>query len=347
MKKSVTLIAAFAVVALGLSSCAHPALEVPDPIPNGQPGSQSESQSGAQSGTVPSDDDQVVLTAEQVDRIVAGLQEVLAASDESQSAEGLPERLVDPALAMREGQLIRAAKTGTELAPLIINNSVYSATAGTNFPRVLVVASEAEGSTPAEVFFLTQKDAKSDYMLENWTRLTGGTPVKGLAVRDGSTVLGPNASGLRLSPADTLTAYVNYLNSPDNAEYQVFTDNVFEPRFRQEIAALTEAIQVAGTVTAEVAVADYPVVGVALETGNALVSTAFTYTDTYAKTVEGATLELAGTPADYLDDPTVVNTVTVTYLVTMFFLIPPEGSQENIAVVGADRVIKSVERNDG
>lgn len=340
-RKATALAAASATVAFGLSACTLPVLEVQDTQSSGQSGQQS-AQSGPQSGEA----GDIVLTDEQVDRIVAGVQAVIDQSDADKSVEPLEQRLVNPALSMRKGQLVRADKTDTDLAPLIIGDDVHSATAGTAFPRVLVVASQATEDEPSEVFFLTQQDAKADYMLENWARLLGGTPVKGVAVRDGSTVLAPDYDGLKVSPEQVVATYVNHLNSPDNDEYKIFDDNVFGVRYAEELKALTDAVQVAGTVTAEAKLGDAPVTAVLLDTGSALVASSFTYTHTYSKTVEGATLELGGTPAAYVDDPAVESPVTVSYQVNVFFVVPPKGDDAEVAVVGAERVIQSVTKTD-
>lgn len=324
-----------------LAACAPDVREVPDP----QSGPQSAAQSGSQSGELETDLD-LTLSAEQIDRIVAELQTVLDRAQEENDPSILEERLVDPALSLRKGQFTRSEKTETDLAPLTIDPAISSATAGNTWPRVLVVASDASGDDPGQVFFLTQRDAKSSYMLENWTRLVGGTSVKGLSVQDGSKVLELDASGLLQTPEDTLTAYVNFLNSPDNEEYKIFEDNVFSPRYREELTALNEAVAVAGKVAGSAEAKDYPIIGVELETGSALVSSAFEYTNVYERTVPRSSFEMAGTPAAYLDSPSVIGKVSVTYLVSIFFLIPPEGSDEMISVVGSERVIKEVTRDD-
>ena len=322
-----------------LAGCELPVLEVDGD--SSQSGAQSGTQSGAQSGE---GSDELSLTDDQVDRIVAEVQAVVDQSDSSGSAKGLDERLVDPALSMRTGQLVRAKKTDTDLAPLVIGHAVHSVTVGTSFPRVLVVASDAATDAPAEVFFLTQADAKSDYMLENWVRLVGGTPVRGLAVQSGSRVLPDTSSDLEVSPKDVLSTYVNYLNSPDNEEYAIFDDNVFAPRYAEELKALSDAVEVAGSVTAEAFEDKSPITTVLLETGQGLTAASFEYTHVYKKTVEGSTLELAGTPAAYIDDPAVETSATVKYQVNIFFLVPQAGSDDPVSVVGAERIIKSVEK---
>ena len=320
-----------------LSACSSvPVLEVED-VPGAQSGQQSGAQSGAESGDLALDDEQVA-------RIVAGVQGVLDQADTEKSVGPLASRLIDPALSMRTGQLVRAEKTGTAQAPLIIGNDLHSATVGSAFPRVLITASEASGDTPSEVFVFTQADAKSDYMLENWTRLIGGTPVRGLSVKTGSRVLPGDYAGLRLTPAETVQTYVTFLNSPDNAEYAVFQDATFQPRYAEELTALSEAAAVAGTVTAQASTSSAPTTSVLLDTGSALVASSITYTNVYTLTVEGAKLQLGGPPAKYVDDPAVTDPVTVTYQVNLFFVVPPKDSEEPIAVVGAERVIQSVTR---
>lgn len=325
--------------ALFLSGCGGQEVrEVSDPM-SGQSGGQSSGQSGDAG-------ESIALTEDQVYRIVEGIQVVLDEAMEQDDPSIMDSRLRNPALAMRKGQFVRAEKTDTELAPLLITPAVFSATVGNSWPRVLVVASEADQDDPGEVFFMTQKDARSDYVLENWARLVGGTSVKGVSIRDGSRVLDADASGLVMTPEQALESYVNHLNSPDNEEYDRFSDSVFAPRYQEELTALNEAVEVAGKVTATSEVKDYPVIGVALDTESALVSAAFQYVTVYEKTVPGSTFELAGTPAAYVEDPEVKGSISVRYLVSVFMLIPEEGSEEDIQIVGAERVITSVDRDD-
>ena len=342
MKRSTTaLLSLAASSALVLAGCSQPVLEVADP----QSATQSGAQSGAQSGTTNSDLS-LTLTEDQVRRIVADIQADLDASVEENDTSILEERVVDPALTLRKGQFVRAEKTDTEIPALTINQEVFSATVGDSWPRVLLVASNASGDQPAEVYFITQQSARDQYKLENWTRLVGGTSVRGVGIRDGSKVLEADSEGLIMTPQETLTTYVNHLNSPDNEEYALFDDNVFAPRYAEELTKVNEAVQVAGSVTASAAVGDYPIVGVSLDTEQSLVSAAFTYSMKYSRTVPGSTLEMAGTPAAYLEDKNVIGSVSVNYLVSIFFVVPPQGSDEKVSVVGSVRVITSVDRDD-
>ncbi len=338
MSRKVAVPAAFALAAsLLVAGCSQPVLEVES--------TQSEGQSGAQSADA-AGDDALTLTDDQVMRIVAQVQATLDEAQEADDTAILANRLENPALLIRTGQFIRSEKTDTDLAPLVINPDVHSATRGDSWPRVLMVASNAETDTPSELFFLTQSDPKADYKLENWARLVGGTSVKGISVRDGTRVLDPDEAGFKLSPEETLSTYVNFLNSPDNEEYAEFEDNVFEPRYREELKELNDAVKVAGNVASSASVGDFPLSAVELNTGNAIVAAAFKYQMVYSRTVPGSTFEMAGTLAAYLDDPNVIGTVTVDYAVAIFFLVPPQDSDAEISVLGSERVITAVARDD-
>lgn len=339
-KTPLIAISSLAIAAL-VAGCSLPVLQV-----DAQSGLQSGAMSGlsGQSGSQSGASNDLALTDAQVERIVAEIQDVLSKSDKDQSADPLSQRVVNPALDLRKGQLVRAKKLGDPQAPLVLGHAVHSVTAGSSFPRVLVVASEPVEDNPAEVFFLTQKDAKSEYMLQNWVRLTGGTPVKGVAIKTGSKTITGNDTGQKMTPNEVISAYVNHLNSPDNTEYQVFDDKIVIPRMNQELAAVQEAAAVAGTVTNEASTVDTPSIGVSLDTGEALVASSFKYVQRYSRTVEGSTLTLSGTPAAYLDDPNVNTTVDVEYQVNIFFLVPAKGSKDPISVVGAERVIQSVNK---
>ncbi len=338
MSRKIVAPAALALAAsLLIAGCSQPILEAESAQSEGQSGAQSEDAGASESLT---------LTDDQVMRIVAQVQETLDEAQESGDTAVLANRLQDPALIIRKGQFVRAEKTDTDLAPLVINPDVHSATRGDSWPRVLMVASNAETDTPSELFFLTQSDPKADYKLENWTRLVGGTSVKGISVRDGTRVLDVDESGFKMSPEETLSTYVNFLNNPDSEEYAKFEDNVFEPRYREELKELNEAVEVAGNVTSSATDGEYPLSAVELNTGNAIVAAAFNYQMIYSRTVPGSTFEMAGTLAAFLEDPSVIGTVTVDYTVAIFFLVPPQDSDDEISVLGSERVITAVARDD-
>lgn len=341
MKKRVSRVGAAALAfasAVALAACSPAVREVggqSDPV-------SGDSQSGAQSG----ESREPKLDESRIRRIVRDVQEVLDRAQTEKDREILTERLTGGALSLRQAQFVQAEKTGTELDPLEIEINVASATAADSWPRVLLVGSSAAPDDPAEVFLFTQETAQSDYMLENWVRAVGGNSVRGVAVEAGTEALPPDATGFRLTPAEALQTYVNFLNDPGNAEHQVFDDKTFAPRYASDLTALNDAVAKAGSVSANAAVAEYPLTAVSLVTGEALVSASFTYTHTYKRTVARSTMSVGGTPAAYLTDANVVGTVTVTYLVNTFFTLPPKDSTDPIRIVGSERVLVGATKDD-
>ena len=342
-----TLIAA-ALATSALAGCGHDVREVaPLSGSDQQSDVETSAQSEAQSGDQPvAESVEPTLDEARIQRIVDEVQAVLDDAEVENSSKPLKQRLIGGALAMRKGQFNRAKKTGTDVPPLQIEINVASATASDEWPRVLLIGSSARAEDPAEVFILTQEDAKADYMLENWVRALGGNSVRGVAVESGSIVLADDAEGFLLSPEETLNTYVKHLNKPKKKAYKVFDDKTIGPQQREELEKLNDAVEEAGEVRANASMADYPITAVQLATGEALVAGSITYKTVYHRTIAGSTLTLGGTPAAYLDDPEVEGTATVKYLVNVFFTVPPEGSEEEIKIVGGERVILSVKKDD-
>lgn len=287
-----------------------------------------------------------VLDEARIRRVVDGVQKVIDEADSTGDASILADRLVDGALSMRSAQMARAEKTKTEFPPLQIEINVASATMANAWPRVLLVGGSASTDAPADVYLFTQANAQSDYMLANWAPVLGGNSVRGVAVEAGSEALSPAASGFLMEPAKVLETYVKFLNEPDNEEAEVFDDKTFVAGYRKSLSDLSASVQAAGNVSAKAQVGDFPVLAVTLTTGEALVAGTFTYTHTYTRTVAGSTMSVGGTVASYLDDPSVKGTVTATYVVNMFFTLPPAGSSDPVRVVGAERAITKVAKND-
>lgn len=302
--------------------------------------------SGAQSEESMSGEVEPTLDEERIRRIVSDVQQVLNEAQETNNPEVLKQRLASAALAMRTGQFVRAAKTGTDLEPLEIEVNVASATVSRSWPRVLLVGSASAADDPAEVFIFTQSGPQEKYFLENWVRAVGGNSVRGVAVEEGTKALAPDAAGFRYTPAQVRTLFVNSLNDPGNAEYQVFDDNTFTPRYEEDRKALSEAVAAAGSVTTKATDSDYPVTTVTLATGEALVATSFEYTQVYQRTVPDSTMSVGGTAAAFLENPEVTAAVTVKYLVNIVFTVPPEDSADPVRVIGSERVITDVSRDD-
>lgn len=300
-------------------------------------------QSAAMSGAVA---EGPVLDEAQIRKIVAGVQDVLDEATAQNDPEILKERLSGAALQMRTAEFVRAQKTGTEVPALEIEVNVASATVAQEFPRTLLVGSSAAPDDPALVFLFSQQDAKSDYMLENWVRVVGGESIRGVEIEAGSQTLGPDSPGFTMTPAEAAEAYAVFLQEYSGSSSETFVDEVFAPAQWEELNKLKEAVTEVGSIGAWASIGANPPTGVTLADGYGLVAANLGTMILYDRTVADSKMSVGGTAARYLDNPEVIGTVTARYVVNAFLLLPPEGSDEPVRVVGAERTIVSVERDD-
>ncbi|WP_175956021.1 hypothetical protein [Schaalia sp. Marseille-Q2122] len=296
---------------------------------------QSESQSGTPN-----------LDAERIDAMLREAQETIDEADKAGKAELLTERVSDPALKMRAAQYTLASKTGAAVPHLDLTPQLLTVTNSAEWPRVVVDISKAEsGALPAAYVFV-QEDARSGYKLQNWTRLLGGTKISTLSVQEGSPYLAPDAAGFVVTPKDAIAKYAEVLNS-GTAGSDLFTADEFtQNSYLKTVKDLNEAVSSAGTVTAKAQTGDFPVTGVLLQDGSALVSGTVTYSHTYDRTIARSKMQLGGSPAALAGDANVVGKVTVNYLLNVLIRVPVEGSNDKASVIGVERAIESVTRDD-
>lgn len=300
---------------------------------------ESPAQSQTQSGT-PN------LDAERIDTMLREAQETIDEADKAGKSELLSERVSDPALRMRTAQYALASKTGAVVPHLDLTPQLLTVTNSTEWPRVVVDISKAESGVLPAAYVFVQDDARSGYKLQNWTRLLGGTKISTLSVQEGSPYLAPDAPGFMLTPKDAIAKYADVLNS-GTAGSELFTADEFtQNSYLKTVKELNEAVTSAGTVTAHAQTGDFPVTGVLLQDGSALVSGTLTYSHTYARTIARSKMQLGGSPAALAGDANVVGKVTVNYLLNVLIRIPVEGKDDKVSVIGVERAIESVTRDD-
>lgn len=319
-------------LALPLASCAQGDIVV-------ESGSQSGAQSGAQSGS-PN------LDADRIDSLLGSIGTTMAAGDEKKDVELLRPRVADPALRMRKAQYALATADGSDVPTLDFTAQSLTVTNDSAWPRAVVDVSEADDGGLPYVFLITQQGARDPYKLQSWVRLLGGTSITTLSIEQGAPYLDGDATGFTMSPTDAVSGYVDMLNA-GNAGDDTFTTDEFATIYLADAKSLNDSVQAAGNVKAEASTGDFPVSGVVLADGSALVSAAFTYSHVYDRTVARSTMKLGGKAAALNEgDDSVIGTVTVNYLVTALFRIPAEGAQGKVSLVGVERAIESTSRDD-
>lgn len=284
------------------------------------------------------------LDAQQIQNVLNDLNDVLTRADEAFDSEILAERVKDPALRMRQEFYSLAEKLEESVKPLEIDPSSVTVSQSQSWPRAIVAVTKVpEGELPS-VLFITQSDARAAYKLENWARLFPGQSIQTLAVSQGTPVVPLDSPECALTPKEAFEVWISRLDGGD--EYNDwYSEDDFTSYYQSERSTISEAIEAAGTVEMDAVVGDFPITSVKLANEATLVSTNFTYTVTYERTIEGATLKVGGTPAKLLDDPNVTNEpVRLTYLCSVLLSVPPKGSDDLITAVAAERVLESVER---
>ena len=145
-----------------------------------------------------------------------------------------------------------------------------------------------------------------------------------------------------MSPEAALAQYITMLNSGSQDTSQFVADD-FTKTYLSNVSDLNSSVSAAGSVTAAATATDYPVSGLVLQDGSALVAANFKFTLTYQRTVAGATMNLAGQTATMSPDATTVEgTATAEYLATVLMRIPSKNAGGPMQIVGGERTIVSV-----
>ncbi|HHT41500.1 MAG TPA: hypothetical protein GX000_07705 [Actinomyces sp.] len=328
MKRTrVALVAlALALTGTGLAGCADEVPEVPEPVEG------------------PSEVESPNLDSEQVQTVLEDVMAVVKEADEAKDPKLLEPRVKAPASTLRAGFYKLAAARGTDMSGINLDTKSATVTKTDEWPRAIVVPTQAaEGELPALVF-ITQDSARDDYKMQNWVRMFPGQTVQTAAVSEGTPVVPNDSEAFLLSPTQAMTAWAQRLDGgEENAD--LLAEDDFTTYYQNERKKLSDALGESGTVTFKATAAESPLTAVELVDGSALVAGHITYTVTYERSDERANITIGGSAGELMDDPTVhEEPVQVTYLTTVVLSIPEKGSDAKIQAVGAERVIQSVKR---
>ena len=288
------------------------------------------------------------LDAERIQAALTEIQATVDQADQTMDSTLLTSRVANPALQMRTDQYTVAKATSAAVPALALAAQKVTVTNSEQWPRAVVNVTESpDGKLPVVAFYV-QETPRSQYKLQNWARVLGGSTLAFSALEKGSAFLEENATGYVKTPKEALEAYVGMLNS-GTAGNDLFTADEFARIYLQDVKTLNDAVHAAGNVTAHAEInSAYPLAGVATEDGSALVAASFTYTLTYQRTVARSTMRLGGTTAAVSEgnDDTVKGKATATYVATVLLNIPAADRGGAISVVGAERTLGSVVKDD-
>lgn len=282
------------------------------------------------------------LDLERISSVLESVGTAMATADASLNAADLGDQVTQGALETRTAQYALTTATGQTLPALDFAPTSLAITNSDSWPRAIFNISDTSSTALPVLEVYVQDSARSDYKLTNFARLLGGTQLTLPPVGTGSAYVTGDSQGFTVTPDTALAQYITMLNSGTHDTTQFVSDD-FTKQTLQQVTDLNSSVSAAGSVTMAATATDYPISGLVLQDGSALVAANFKYTFTYQRTVAGSTMNLAANTAALSPDGTKVEgTATADYLATIIMRIPSQKAGGNVQIVGGDRSITKV-----
>ena len=282
------------------------------------------------------------LDLERISSVLSDVGGAMSSADASLNASDLDGKVTNGALETRTAQYALDTATGQAPSALDFTPTSLAITNSDSWPRAIFNISDCSSTALPVLQVYVQDSARSDYKLTNYARLLGGTQLTLPPVGTGSAYVTGDSEGFTVSPDAALTQYITMLNSGTQDTSQFVADE-FTKQTLQQVTDLNSSVSAAGSVTMAATATDYPISGLVLQDGSALVAANLKYTLTYQRTVAGSTMNLGGTTASLSKDGTTVEgTATVDYIATVIMRIPSQKAGGNVQIVGGDRSIVKV-----
>ena len=320
MNRRAAALAGVAAAALGLAACAPP---LPTPQPDAVPASV-----------------QPALTTEQIDDVLADVSATLGAADAALTADALDPRVIGPAKTIRGVQYtLAAAGAGTVTAIPPVAQTIMDPATDT-WPRTVMVITEAPEDLKAPLLLtLTQDSPREQFKLWSWVRLFPGVEMPATAQPEiGSATVPLDADTVSVPPADVMPRYLDVLASgtasPHAATFA--PDDPLRAAMAGVRAGYSSLLTDKGSLTETYGPIDSGPYTIGTADGGAIVVAGMQTVTSI--TLVDSTLSPTNPAAALLGKPTVTSSMTITWLSTVAFGVPPAGSTEPVAVLGAEHV---------
>jgi hypothetical protein len=297
------------------------------------------------------------LDTGQVARVLAGVSSSLAGADaEALSAVALGDkkavtqaldkvdaelavRLGGPAAEMRRAEYVLATKGGADAITEVPTGAQTVIDPATDtWPRVLMVVTPAPEDLRAPLLLtLEQTSPRAPYRLMAWARLFGGVTMPAtMQASVGSDPVPADGGSALLPPKQVVSRYVDLLTSgADSAFADEFTQDTLRVRIAEQLKAWKAAVGKGSVTETYAPVAEGPWALGTADGGAIVVGTIRTVT---TLTLVDSTLTIGDETAALLGASTVKKSLAITWLSTVAFSVPPAGSSDPIAVLGAEHI---------
>jgi hypothetical protein len=317
--------------------------------------SQAPSSSGASTESTDSTDAATgsaalpVILQTQLDRILKNVADEATAGDKSKDVKDIQSRFGGAALEVRKEYYAASAKgvsfTASPVQPIVAEPIKAAAvTTTTDWPRTIMVVTQASSADTPVVLTLEQLDARSNYKVISAVGMVPGVSFPGVALGStGVTTQDNDTSGLVAKPTAVLEGFTEWVDDAKSSWNDKFEASDFVTALREQLAAAQKANEsdeqrAKNQMTFE---ADPSATRtLSAPQGGSLVSGYVTATNTIAPDDNGTVSlttqlqKLTGTK-----DKTTEKNLVVTYRMPVVFYVPATGSGEKIRLVAASFVL--------
>jgi len=284
------------------------------------------------------------VTANQVDRIVGDVIDVVTAADAAMDAALLESRFDGPALKLRTTDYT-VRTNDPSLAPLVPvipdgEVAVVLPQQTESWPRTVfaIVKDEDDESIAPVALLLTQADARASYKVTYAITLEPSARIPDLAPATvGAPGLAPDFGGLKLAPEALAARYGEILAEAEEASgYLDFEAEGDSLRTSLQSAKANEAAQLAttATITFSQAPGEGAPLSLATNDAGAIVAVDLYDVTTVTPVEPGAAVNPSGRVNALTGLAISTKGVTASYDAQLLFYVPPVGSEEKIVLLG-------------
>lgn len=289
------------------------------------------------------------LTAKQINRILAEIEQVAADADLVSDKKVLESRFTGPALQQRTAHyLIRSRSKNVAALPAIVAKPIsFKLPAATNqWPRTLMVVTDESGdSALPQMLVLRQDSPRSKYMLWYNIRLMPGVQIPEVpAARVGAIPVDTESLFLKVPPLSLASAYGDVIDKgPASLSYGLF--DISEDEFFKQVSesqkAQAENLDT-GKITFKHALGDTNVISLATTDGGALVALYMTDTYRIKPKNRGSAVAVTGQEKIMLGADGSTRGIKSVYGDMLLFYVPALSETSRIKLLGVSQGLVSV-----
>ena len=320
MKRRVAALAGAATAAFLLAACAPP---LPTPQPDAIPASV-----------------EPALTVEQIEDVLGDIAGTLKAADETFTAGALDARVTGPAKRTREVQYSLAALDAGTVTTIPADVQTVMDPATDTWPRTVMAVTEAPEDLKAPLLLtLVQNSPREQFQLCSWVRLFPGVEVPATTQPEiGSATVPLEANTVSVWPSEVMPRYMDVLTNGSSSEHAstFVADDPLRAQMAGVRAGYSSLLTDKGSLTENYGPIDSGPYTIGTADGGAIVVAGMQTVTSI--TLVDSTLSPTNPASALLGKPTVASNMTIVWLSTVAFAVPPAGSTAPINVLGAEHV---------